>query len=498
MDNYIEFKNIKKAFIGQLAVKNVSFSIRKGEIHALLGENGAGKTTLLNILHGLFPATEGEIFIGGKKVEFFDSKDAIKEGIAKVHQEINLVPEMTVMQNIMLGDEKRKGILLNKKQMYQETEEILKKLKCKFNAKDKVSRLNTGEKQMLQIAKALKGQAKIISFDEPTSSLSNNEVKTLFSIIKELKSQGITVIYISHKLDEIYELCDRATIMRDGEYINTFEIKGLDKSVLIKNMVGRDVEMFAKRQKPLRANYLQTVLSVEHISGKEGYEDISFNLYKGEILGFFGLVGAKRTEMMKGIFGATPLIQGKIYKNNKEIKNCSPYNAISHSIGFLPENRKEEGFIKDLNNTDNMALASLDYFERNFFQNKKQKYKNALEKGKRVGLMPNDPDFITRNLSGGNQQKVIVGKWLTTNADILIFDEPTKGIDVGSKADIYAIMEELLEEGKSIIMISSELPEIIGMSDRIIVMHEGKITGVLKREEFNEAEILLRAVGGKE
>ena len=496
MENYIEFRNIKKAFAGQLAIQNVSFGIRKGEIHALLGENGAGKSTLLNILHGIFPATEGEIYIDGKKVVFANANEAIQAGISKVHQEINLIPEMTVMQNLMLGDEKKHGIFLDKKVMREETCELLKRLKCKFEPDTKVSELNTGEKQMLQIAKALHTNAKIISFDEPTASLSNGETEILFSIIRELQKNGITIIYISHKLDEIYELCDRATIMRDGQYIATFDVEGLPKETLIKNMVGRDVEMFAKRQKPLCADYSKVVLKAEHLTGTEGYSDISFELHKGELLGMFGLVGAGRTEMILGMIGATKLAEGTITLNGKTIVNKSPADAIANGIGLLPENRKAAGFVKDLNNNDNMALASLSHFRKGIFQDKKKKYESALKEGKAVGLSPNDPEFMTGNLSGGNQQKVIVAKWLTSDVEIMIFDEPTKGIDVGTKSDIYAIMEDLLSQGKSIIMISSELPEVMGMSDRMMIMHQGKVTGILKREEFSEPSILTMAVGG--
>ena len=349
---------------------------------------------------------------------------------------------------------------------------------------------------MLQIAKALHTNAKIISFDEPTASLSNGETEILFSIIRELQKNGITIIYISHKLDEIYELCDRATIMRDGQYIATFDVEGLPKETLIKNMVGRDVEMFAKRQKPLCADYSKVVLKAEHLTGTEGYSDISFELHKGELLGMFGLVGAGRTEMILGMIGATKLAEGTITLNGKTIVNKSPADAIANGIGLLPENRKEAGFVKDLNNNDNMALASLSHFRKGIFQDKKKKYESALKEGKAVGLSPNDPEFMTGNLSGGNQQKVIVAKWLTSDVEIMIFDEPTKGIDVGTKSDIYAIMEDLLSQGKSIIMISSELPEVMGMSDRMMIMHQGKVTGILKREEFSEPSILTMAVGG--
>lgn len=497
MDNYIEFKGITKAFPGQIALDGVSFSVKKGEVHALLGENGAGKSTLLNIFHGLFPATKGEVLIDGKTAHYNSAHEAIEGGISKVHQEINLVPEMTVMQNILLGDEYKKGFLLDQKSMKLETDKILLKLKCNFSSLDPVWSLNTGEKQMVQIAKALHTNAKIISFDEPTSSLSSKEVDALFGIIEGLREQGITILYISHKLDEIYRLCDRATILRDGKYQGTYKLEGLPKEVLIKNMVGRDVEMFAKRENDYCADMSTVVLSAKNISGPEGYKNVSFDLHKGEILGFFGLVGAKRTETMNGLFGVTPLASGTIEVKGKQVTHISPPNMIAHGVGFLPENRKEVGYVKDLDNTDNMSLASLNMFKAGLLQNRKRKEKNAIEKGRVVGLTPNDPEFMTSDLSGGNQQKVIVAKWLTTDADILIFDEPTKGIDVGAKADIYSIMEGLLAKGKSIIMISSELPEVIGMSDRIIVMHEGDVMAVLSRDDFSESGILSYAVGGK-
>lgn len=495
MENYIEFKHICKSFFGQVALDDVSFEIKKGEIHALVGENGAGKTTLLNILNGLFSPNSGEILIDGKAVHFDLPEDALKAGIAKVHQEINLVPELSVMQNIMLGDELTKGLFLDTKQMLAETTELLSSLKCKFSPDDKVATLNVGEKQMLQIAKALRSNSKIISFDEPTSSLSDVEVKTLFEIIKKLKDKGITIIYISHKLDEVYKLCDRVTIMRDGNFINTFILSGLSKDILIQNMVGRDVEIFAKRQRPRRANYDEIVLKVDKISGSKGFKNISFNLYKGELLGFFGLVGAKRTETMLGIFGADPITSGKIFINGKEIKSNSPVLSIKEKLGLLPESRKEVGFIQEMNNSDNIAIASLEKFEKGLFQDHKSRLRNAVQTGGLVGLSPNNPEFLTKYLSGGNQQKVIIAKWLTTDADIIIFDEPTKGIDIGSKSDIYEIMEDLLEKGKSLIIVSSELPEVIGMSDRIVVMHEGTVSGILKHDEFDESTILKLAIG---
>ena len=501
MENYIEFQHITKVFPGQKALDDVSFSIKQGEIHALIGENGAGKSTLLNILHGMFPASEGKVFIEGKEVHFRNALDAINFGIAKVHQEINVVPELTVAQNMMLGGEPKKGVLLDRKRMENETQELLDRLGCDFKAGDKVGTLTAGKKQMIQIAKALYQKARVISFDEPTSSLSDKEVTRLFEIIRDLQSHGITIIYISHKMDEIFEICERASILRDGRYITTMNLKGREReeteAEMVQNMVGRDVSMFAQRINPSQADYSQSVLQVKDLSGSTGFKNISFELYKGEILGFFGLVGAGRTEVMRGIFGADPCNGGEVYyKGSRLPENRDPHSVVEAGIGLVSENRKEEGFVKNFNNADNIALASLKKYMSGGFVNRKMKDDNSVRVGKTVGLHPNDPEFMTVSLSGGNAQKVILAKWLSTDADILIMDEPTKGIDIGAKAEIYKLMEEIVAAGKSIIMVSSEMTEVIGMSDRILVMKEGRMTGELKREEFSEEAIMNYAIGG--
>lgn len=493
---YIDFRGINKTFPGQQALKDVSFTVDKGEVHALLGENGAGKSTLLNILHGVFPATSGEVFIDGSPAAFSTVHDAIRSGVIKVHQEINLVPEMTVRQNVFLGCELTRRGLLDAQAMRRATEDLLASLGCTFGAEEKVRDLNVGEMQMVQIAKAIHLRANVVSFDEPTSSLTDREVETLFQIIRRLRDDGITILYISHKLDEIYRICDRATVLRDGMYIGTFPIEGLPKERLIRSMVGRDVAMFARRHRPPCVDAQDVVLRVRNASGPSGFTDVSFDLHRGEILGFFGLVGAGRTETIRGIFGADPLTSGSIELFGKEAAINSPADATAHRMGLVPENRKTQGFVKVLNNVDNISLASLDRFAVGPLQSKKAKEENALAVGRKVDLSPNDPEFFTSNLSGGNQQKVVISKWLTTDAEILLLDEPTKGIDVGAKSEIYALMEELVHQGRAIIMVSGELPEIIGMSDRIIVMHEGRISAVLSRDEFDETKILTYAVGG--
>jgi ABC-type sugar transport system ATPase subunit len=363
---------------------------------------------------------------------------------------------------------------------------------------DKVMDLSAGQKQMLQILKALRMNAKIISLDEPTSSLTKKESDILFEVIRELKERGVTILYISHKLDEIYNLCDRATVLRDGQYIATFHMGEVSKDVLIKSMIGRNVSMFAARHKPSAADLSNIVLEVDGLSGPTGFSNVSFKLAKGEILGFFGLVGAGRTEVMRAVFGADSYSHGKIIKNGKVIINKTPADGVSNGIGLIPENRKEQGFVATINNADNISLASLKKYVSGGFLRNDKKTKNAVDKGQKVGLSPNDPNFKTRNLSGGNAQKVVIAKWLSTDADILIFDEPTKGIDVGAKAEIYQLMEELVSSGKSIIMVSSELPEVIGMSDRIVVMNEGNVTKILDRSKFSEDTILTYALEGVE
>ena len=495
MENYIEFQNVTKIFPGHTALKNVSFSVKKGEVHALLGENGAGKSTLLNIFHGVFQATEGEVLIDGKPVNFQSAHEAIEYGIAKVHQEINAIPELTVAENIMLGKEISKGLLLNKGEMIRQTQPLLDSLGCTFRAQDKMKQLSAGQKQMVGIAKALHTKAKIISFDEPTASLSDSEVSKLFDIINDLKKQGITILYISHKLNEIFELCDRATILRDGEYITTVNVNETDQDTLIRAMVGRDVSMFARRMMPPAVQKDQTVLSISQLSGVS-FHSVSFDLKKGEILGFFGLVGAGRTEVMRAVFGADPALGGTVTLNGRPLNFNCPNKTIRSGIGLIPENRKEEGFVKNLNNMDNIFLPCVDKFLKGIFIQKKAKIENAVRAGGLVGVTPNDPEFMTASLSGGNAQKVILAKWVSSNSQVLIFDEPTKGIDIGAKSEIYKLMETMVAQGKSIIMVSSELTEIIGMSDRVLIMREGSIVKELENGPFDEEIILAYAVGG--
>ncbi len=489
----VNFSNVSKSFPGVKALDSVSFEIAKGEIRALVGENGAGKSTLLNILHGVYSEYEGAVEIDGTQVNFSSAQHAIHFGIAKVHQEVSLIPELSVGQNITLGYEPRKGPFIDYDRLHEKANAILRRLHCRFKSEASVKSLSTGELQMIAIAKALFHNARVISLDEPTASLSAEEAKRLFDVVRELKANGITIIYVSHRLDEIFELADSVTVLRDGRFINTHQTNEITREGLIKEMVGRDVAAFAVRHRPRRFTD-EVVLEVKGLSVEPTFENVSFTLHRGEILGFAGLVGSKRTDVVRAIFGADKKTRGEVYLNGKKVEISTPEQGLAHGIGLIPENRKTQGFVKTLNNADNMALASLNKFTRHGFISHPAKAENNRRLGKATNLNTTDPEYLTEQLSGGNQQKVVLGKWLSSDADILIFDEPTKGVDVGAKEEIYSLIEDLVEHGKSIIMVSSELPEIIGMSDRVMVMNQGRIVKELNHTELTEEGILSYAM----
>lgn len=494
-EHAIEFEQVTKTFPGVVALDDVSFGVETGEIHALVGENGAGKSTLLNILHGVYSEYSGTVKIFDSPIGFRSTHDAIKAGVSKVHQEISLVPDLNVGQNIFLGYEPKIGPFLNYDRMYKEADKLLARLKSPLNARDSLSGASTGEMQMISVAKALFHEARIISFDEPTSSLSSAETLTLMQVIRDLKSQGITILYVSHRLDEVFDIADRVTVLRDGEYIGTYGTTEIDRSGLIRKMVGRDVSSFATRHK-VRCYTDETVLSVKDLSVSDVFEPISFDLHKGEILGFSGLVGAKRTEVVRAIFGADRRTTGTIEINGAVAEIESPEDALKYGIGLVPENRKTEGFVRYLTNEDNISITCMPKFQNGPFIDAKTKGNNAQEYMQRLRITPPRPDFPTDTMSGGNQQKVVVAKWLSTDADIIILDEPTKGIDVGAKEEMYALLEELVALGKAVIVVSSELPEIIGLCDRVIVMREGRRTAELSHEELTEERLLHYAMEG--
>lgn len=497
MEKAVEFVKINKHFPGAHVLKDISFSVNKGEVHALLGENGAGKSTLLNILHGVYVEYDGEVLLHGQKVHFKDTNDAIVNGkISKVHQETLVVKDLTVGQNVTLGYEPKKGMFIDFTKMNKDVDVILGQLNCKFKSSDLVSSLTSGEMQMLAIARAMYHNSNIISLDEPTASLTLKETEALFEVIRKLKASGVTILYVSHRLEEIFQICDRASILRDGEYIKTLDIASTTREELIHAMVGRSVSAVASRLKPSQCKK-EVVLKVDKLSSSK-FSDVNFELHKGEILGFFGLIGAGRTEVMRTIIGADKKTGGTVYLNGNPINgHWSTTKALQSGIGLVPEDRKTQGFLNLSTNYDNIAISSLEKYLTGGFLDEKKKITNAKHFFEEMDVHPRRVDYLTSNMSGGNQQKVILARWMSSDVDIIIFDEPTKGVDVAAKAEIYRLMEALVAEGKSLIMVSSELPEVIGISDRIIIMSEGRITGELtQKEDFKEDLILNYAIGG--
>jgi len=491
----IQFDAVTKTFPGVVALDAVSFTVEPGEVHALVGENGAGKSTLLNILHGVYEHYEGVVRMFGEPIAFRSTHDAIQAGVSKVHQEISIVPDLSVGQNIFLGYEPRNGPFIDFERLNREADALLRRLRSPLSSTSSLAGASTGEMQMIGVAKALFHNARIISFDEPTSSLSSAETEALMHVIRELKEEGITILYVSHRLDEVFDIADRVTVLRDGQYIGTYPTGEIDRPDLIRKMVGRDVSSFATRHQK-RCYTDEVVLSVRDLYSEGVFEKISFDLHRGEILGFSGLVGAKRTEVVRTIFGADRRSGGTITIGGREVQIDTPIDALNLGIGLVPENRKTEGFVRYLSNEDNISLTCLPRFQKQGFIDGKRKAENADRYVKLLRINPPRIDFPTDTMSGGNQQKVVVAKWLSTDADIIILDEPTKGIDVGAKEEMYALLETLVAEGKAVIVVSSELPEIIGLCDRVIVMREGRKTAELSHEELNEEKLLHYAMEG--
>jgi ribose transport system ATP-binding protein len=483
----LEMKNIHKRFPGVYALKNVNFELKAGEVHALLGENGAGKSTLIKVLGGIYKADEGEIFIDGKKTEIDSVFAAQQNGIAIIHQELVLVPYMSVAENIFLGREPKKGALIDKAKMNADTQELLRTYNLNFTPETLVVNLTIAQQQMVEIVKAISFNSRILVMDEPTSSISDKEVEFLFKIMRTLTKKGVGIIYISHKMSELWQICDRVTVMRDGQYVGVNVIKEISKDDLIAQMVGRTLEQYYVRDF-LPAG--DTVLKVEHLSDGNMVKDVSFELKKGEILGFAGLVGAGRSEAMQAIFGLTKKYSGKIVLNGKEVHFKSAVQALESGMALVPEDRKLDGLYLIQSVKYNSTIEVLGDFIKGVYLDAKKENDIAQKYVRMMNTKTPTLEQTIGNLSGGNQQKVMIGRWLATNPSILILDEPTRGVDVGAKAEIYTIMNYLAKQGLSIIMISSELPEIINMSDRVYVMANGKVSGCLNHDEVSQEKIM--------
>ena len=489
----LSMKNIDKRFAGVHALKGVDFELCEGEIHALVGENGAGKSTLMKALTGIFPKDSGEIHYQGKLFNPQGPKDALDAGIAIVHQELNMMEHLTVAQNLFIGREatKHNGWFLDEKEQNRKAAELFGRLNMHIDPQERVSNLTVGKQQMVEIAKAVSHNLKVLILDEPTAALTDREINDLFIIMKDLAKRGVGMIYISHRLDEIGIITDRVTVLRDGEYVDTKETKDLSKDEMINMMVGRVIYEKPKTKSNVAPD-APVVLKVEDLNAGKLVKNISFELRKGEILGFAGLMGAGRTETMRALFGADKAA-GEIFINGKKTIIDSPQDAVRHGIGYLSEDRKRFGLAIKLSVKENAVMASYEDLSPSLFLPRIKLDGIAAEYVEKLNVKTPSLDQFVRNLSGGNQQKVVIAKWLIKNCSVLIFDEPTRGIDVGAKSEIYHLMNDLVKEGKSIIMISSELNEILRMSDRIAVMCEGKLTGILNIEEATQERIMALA-----
>ena len=491
-DLILSMKGITKSFSGVAALKNAALDLKAGEVVALMGENGAGKSTLMKILTGIYSKDSGEIQYMGQEVCFKGPAESEEAGISIVHQELNMMNDLTVAQNLFIGREEMNGFLIDDKKMNEKARELFKVLKIDINPAEKIGNLTVGKQQMVEIAKAISSKAKVIIFDEPTAALTDSEIEELFKVIRDLKKQGTGMVYISHRMDEINVISDRVIVMRDGEYVGTLITKECSKDDIIKLMVGRAIFGEPKTASNV-AKDAPVVLKCENLNRGKAVKDVSFELRKGEILGFSGLMGAGRTEVARLIFGADKKDSGKIFINGKEVSINTPEDAVAHGIGYLSEDRKRYGLIVDKSVEENTVISSLNDFVKGIFIDKAKSKEVSQKYVESLKTKTPSVSQLVKKLSGGNQQKVVIAKWLVKNSDILIFDEPTRGIDVGAKSDIYALMERLAKEGKSIIMISSELPEVLRMSDRVIVMCEGRITGILDIAEANQEVIMQSA-----
>lgn len=493
--NLLELHGICKSYPGVKALNDISFTVKKGDIHCIIGENGAGKSTLIKILSGAIQKDSGTIIFDGEEVEIHHSGYAKKLGIGTVYQEMSLIPSLNAVDNIFLGEEETNGISLNRASMRQKTIDALKQLSVEIDINIPVSKLSTAQQQMVEVARSIVFKRKLIIMDEPTSSLTQKDVRELFRVIKILKQKQVTIIYISHKLEELGQISDQLTIMRDGCYVDTVRIQETSMQHVISLMVGRDFNI-NRRPVPRDINK-ETILEAVNLKDYAGkVKRVSFKLSKGIILGFAGLVGAGRTELMKLIFGADPIAEGQVFLRGIEQKKMTTEKAVDKGIAYLSEDRKNEAIILKMPIRKNISMANLTSVSKGFIINKALEIEKTDEVGKNVHIVTSSYDKLVVYLSGGNQQKVAVAKWLFTNCNIFIFDEPTRGIDVGGRSEIYDLMNRLVDEGKSIILVSSDLIEILSMSNKIIVMHEGKIVGEMPNDESVTQETIMEQMLG--
>jgi rhamnose transport system ATP-binding protein len=490
-ENILELKGIRKSFSGVEVLHDVSLALRPGEVHALLGENGAGKSTLVKIITGVHQPDQGEILLDGQPVHFNDARESRRAGIAAIYQELSLFPDLDVAENIFAGRQPlTTGRRVDWRKLYTEAGKLLESLGVKLDLKQKARALSIAQQQMVEIARAFSINAWILIMDEPTSSLTLHEVDDLFRLVRRLREEGTAIIFISHRLEELYALVDRVTVLRDGSYVGTRSMEDVTRDDLIRMMVGRTITNLFPKQDVQVGN---VVLKVEHLARAGSFYDVSFELRRGEILGVAGLVGAGRTNVARAIFGVEPATDGRIEVHGQEVRITSPQQAIALGLAYVPEDRQLHGLIPAMSLTPNISLPMLPAYAQMGWLRDRLERKSAYDAARQMEVRANNIWQLARELSGGNQQKVVLAKWLSTNPRILILDEPTRGIDVGTKAAVHGLMSKLAAEGLSILMISSELPEILGMSDRVIVMREGHVTGEFSRAEATQEKIISAA-----
>ena len=490
----IEMKGIDKSFGSNQVLKDAGFVLKDGEIHALMGENGAGKSTLMKILTGVYTRDAGTVLVDGKEVCYKNPQEAEKAGIVFIYQEINSLFDLTVEENLFMCKEITKGLgIVDRKAMRAKAQEVMDQMGVSIPVGAVMGDLSVGQQQMVEICKALMADAKVLIMDEPTAALTESETEGLFRVINALKEKGVSIVYISHRMEEIFALCDRITILRDGQYIGTRFIKDINMDDVVQMMIGREIgERFPKRECAIGGE----VLKVEGLSHQKIFKDVSFTVHAGEVLGVAGLMGAGRTEIMQAIFGNLPTVAGKIYINGKETRIRNPRQAIKEGIGFITEDRKTEGLLLENSIAENIEICNFGKTANLGIRSKAKRAALVSQGIKDFHIKCFGPEHECGNLSGGNQQKVVLAKWVATDPKILILDEPTRGVDIGAKKEIYSVINDLAAKGVAVVMVSSELPEVLGMSDRIMVVHEGHVTGIIDAATADQAKVMTLATGG--